>query len=145
MYAPAETSLTRSNARATVRRPSGPMAKTQKSRKNLEAVEEALRAERENLLRQIGELEARQSGEDESAGYDDEGEPETATYERERDLSLLENARDLLDKVNRALEKISNGTYGVCESCGKLIEAARLRALPYASLCISCKREEERR
>ncbi len=121
------------------------MAKTQKSRRNLDAVEESLRTERENLLRQIAELEARQSGEDESAGYDDEGEPETATYERERDLSLLENARDLLDKVDRALQKISNGTYGVCESCGKPIEAARLRALPYANLCISCKREEERR
>lgn len=143
----AKRSLTRSNARASVRRPFGGhvLAKTQRSRKNLDAVEGSLRSERENLLRQISELEARQSGEDDGAGYDDEGEPETATYERERDLSLLENARDLLDKVDRALEKISNGTYGVCESCGKSIEAARLKALPYATLCISCKREEERR
>jgi DnaK suppressor protein len=121
------------------------MAKTPKTRRNLGPVEEKLRSERENLLRQISELEARQAGEDERAGYDDEGEPETATYERERDLSLLENARDLLDKVERALEKIAEGTYGVCESCGKPIEAARLRALPYATLCISCKRAEERR
>jgi RNA polymerase-binding transcription factor len=121
------------------------MAKTQGSRKNLGPIEEKLRAERDHLLKQIAELEARQSGEDDTDGYDDEGEPETATYERERDLSLLENARDLLDKVDRALEKISEGTYGTCESCGKSIEAARLRALPYASLCISCKREEERR
>lgn len=121
------------------------MAKTQKSRKNLEPVEAELRADRENLLRQVGELEARQAGEEDSNGYDDEGEPETATYERERDLSLLENARDLLDKVDRALAKIADGTYGVCESCGKAIEAARLKALPHASLCISCKRKEERR
>lgn len=122
------------------------MAKTKKTRKkNLEAVEEKLGIERENLLRQIAELEARQSGEVPSDGYDDEGEPETATYERERDLSLLDNARDLLDRVNRALERIGDGTYGKCESCGKSIEAARLRALPHAVLCISCKREEERR
>lgn len=121
------------------------MARTARSPKNLEAVESKLREERENLLRQVGELEARQSGEDDVDGYDDEGEPETATYERERDLSLLENARDLLDQVERALGKIADGTYGVCESCGKSIEAARLKALPHASLCISCKRLEERR
>jgi DnaK suppressor protein len=121
------------------------MAKTQKSPKQLEAVGSKLREERENLLRQVGELEARQSGEEPSASYDDEGEPETATYERERDLSLLENARDLLDQVERALEKVADGSYGTCESCGKSIEAARLKALPHASLCISCKRLEERR
>jgi len=121
------------------------MAKTAKSRKNLGPVEEKLRVERENLLRQMAELEARQSGDVPSEGYDDEGEPETATYERERDLSLLDNVRDLLDRVDRALAKITDGTYGVCESCGKSIEAARLKALPHATLCISCKREEERR
>lgn len=121
------------------------MAKTRRSRKNLDAVEAKLREERENLLRQVGELEARQSGDDDVDGYDDEGEPETATYERERDLSLLENARDLLDRVDLALSKIADDTYGVCESCGKSIEAARLKALPHASLCISCKRAEERR
>lgn len=121
------------------------MARTQKSRKTLESIESKLRAEREALLRQVGELEARQSGDEGTEGYDDEGEPETATYERERDLSLLENARDLLDKVDLALAKIAEGTYGVCASCGKSIEAARLRALPHASLCISCKRAEERR
>jgi DnaK suppressor protein len=122
------------------------MSRTQKSRKDLGPIEEKLREERDHLLRQIAELEARQSGGGENGeAYDDEGEPETATYERERDLSLLENARDLLDNVDRALDKMSKGTYGVCESCGKSIEAARLRALPYATLCISCKREEERR
>ena len=79
------------------------MARTQKSRKDLGPVEEKLRAERDHLLRQIAELEARQTGGDNGDAYDDEGEPETATYERERDLSLLENARDLLDQVERAL------------------------------------------
>lgn len=121
------------------------IANTRRKPKSLDAVEEKLRAEREALMRQVGELEARQSGDDETEGYDDEGEPETATYERERDLSLLENARTLLDQVDRALRKVAEGTYGVCESCGKKIEAARVKALPHASLCISCKRQEERR
>jgi RNA polymerase-binding transcription factor len=123
------------------------MARAQKTRKELKPVEEKLRAEREDLVRQISDLEARRLGTENGdapiAG--DEGEPETATLERERDFSLLENARDLLSQVDQALQKIEEGTYGKCASCGKSIEAARLKALPYASLCISCKRLEERR
>ncbi|MEX2537717.1 MAG: TraR/DksA C4-type zinc finger protein [Actinomycetota bacterium] len=121
------------------------MAKTTKRPKDYSAVEEKLRAEREDLVRQIGEIEARYSGDEKVDQRDDEGEPETITYERERDISLLDNAQDLLDQVDRALQKIEAGTYGVCANCGKNIEAARLRALPHASLCISCKRKEERR
>jgi DnaK suppressor protein len=121
------------------------MAKARKKTpKQLAAASEKLHSEREDLLHQIAELEARASGDEEDA-YDDEAEPETATYERERDLSLLENARLLLDQVDSALAKVADGSYGICTSCGKGIEAARLRALPHASLCIECKRREERR
>jgi DnaK suppressor protein len=122
------------------------MAQTRKSRrsaKSLEAVKTKLEAERDELRHQIAELERHTEGEPDVFD-EDRGEPETATYERERDLSLYTNARDLLDKVEHALARIDDGTYGVCESCGKSIEAARLRALPHASLCISCKRAEER-
>ncbi len=118
------------------------MAKT-KSTKNLKDVEEKLRAEREDLLRQVAELEGNRSREM-TADIDEEGEPENVTYERERNLSLLDNARDLLDRVEAALSKVDAGTYGKCESCGKSIEAARLKALPHATLCIACKRKEER-
>ena len=123
------------------------MAMTRKSPKTLKAVEDKLRAEREELLAQIADLEKRAAGEDAGVRvYDDvHGEPETATYERERVLSLLDNSRDLVEQVDIALEKISNGTYGICASCGKAIEAARVKALPHATLCISCKRREERR
>lgn len=123
----------------------GDMAKTQKSRKDLKPIEDGLTAERDSLARQIAEIEARYSDDNaEVARSGDGGEPETVTTDRERDLSLLENARDLLDQVERALRKISDGTYGRCASCGKAIEAARLKALPHASLCIACKRAEER-
>jgi RNA polymerase-binding protein DksA len=121
------------------------MAKTQKSRKDLKPIEDALLIEQESLTRQIAEIEARYSDENANqARTADEGEPETITTDRERDLSLLENARDLLDQVERALRKIADGTYGRCANCGKAIEAARLKALPHASLCIACKRAEER-
>jgi RNA polymerase-binding protein DksA len=124
------------------------MAKTSKRPKDLKPIEDKLRAEREGLQRQVSEIEARYYGEenvDVAARGTDEGEPETVTTDRERDLSLLENTRDLLDQVDLALRKIGDGTYGKCASCGKSIEAARLKALPHASLCISCKRKEERR
>lgn len=68
----------------------------------------------------------------------------TATFERERDLSLSENIKDILQKVNEALERIEEGTYGKCVSCGEDIPLERLEALPYASLCIPCKQKEEK-
>jgi DnaK suppressor protein len=68
-----------------------------------------------------------------------------ATAEQERDLGLRIIERDaaLREEVMLALEKISNGTYGVCESCEREIESERLEALPVTSLCIDCKRNEE--
>lgn len=120
------------------------MAKAQKSRKDYTPVKEKLTEELSDLQRQISEIETRIYGDEGAEPLQDEGEPETVTTDRERDLSLLETARDLLDQVERALGKISDGTYGKCANCGKSIEAARLKALPHASLCISCKRAEER-
>ena len=70
-------------------------------------------------------------------GLDDESaDAGTATFEREKDLSIEQNVRDLLQKIDRALERIDAGTFGVCERCGKPIEKARVKALPYVSLCI---------
>jgi DnaK suppressor protein len=119
------------------------MAKTRATPKNIKDIEERLRTEREDLLRQVAELEPHRIG-DGTSDLDEEGEPETVTTERERDLSLLDNARALLDRVETALAKIDDGTYGVCGTCGKSIEAARLKALTHAILCIACKRKEER-
>lgn len=73
--------------------------------------------------------------------YADSG---TATFERERDLSIENNVRDLLQKIERALSRIDAGGFGVCERCGKPIEKARIKALPYASLCIKDAQAETR-
>lgn len=67
----------------------------------------------------------------------------TATFERERDLSLERNVMDLLSRVNGALTQIEKGTYGTCVRCGREIDLARMKALPYADLCIECKKKEE--
>jgi RNA polymerase-binding protein DksA len=76
---------------------------------------------------------------------DDQADLGAKTYEREHEMSLAYNARDLLAQSERALERIGAGTYGVCESCGKAIGKARLQAFPRATLCVTCKQREERR
>ena len=57
-------------------------------------------------------------------------------------IGTIESAT--LTQIDRALRRMEDGTYGVCEECGKRIPALRLKALPFASLCVRCKREEER-
>ena len=72
--------------------------------------------------------------------FDEEsGEGDTLNVERERDLALSAQARASVDEIDRALAKMDAGTYGICERCGNPIPKARLKALPYASLCVACK------
>ncbi len=72
--------------------------------------------------------------------FDEEGgEGGTANVDREIDLYLSAQARATVAEIDRALAKIDDGTYGVCERCGQPIPEARLEALPYAALCVACK------
>jgi RNA polymerase-binding transcription factor DksA len=73
-------------------------------------------------------------------GYDDEDEP---GY-NENVASLLNSEFDELRALDHALEIYVQGQYGRCENCGRAIAAARLRAIPYATLCINCQRVSER-
>ena len=70
---------------------------------------------------------------DHSADFD------TETFEREKEMTLKQNARDLLEEVSEALRKINNGTYGICASCKKPIPERRLEAKPSAIYCVSCQ------
>jgi DnaK suppressor protein len=76
---------------------------------------------------------------------DDQADVGAKAYEREHELSLTYNARELLGQTERALARIESGTYGLCESCGEPIGKARLQAFPRATLCVRCKQREERR
>jgi DnaK suppressor protein len=75
----------------------------------------------------------------------DQADVGSTTLERDHEMSLAANARDMLDQIERALSRIEDGTYGLCESCGKAIGKGRLQAFPRATLCVSCKEREERR
>lgn len=76
---------------------------------------------------------------------DDQADVGAKTFEREHELALTHNARELLAQNERAIARIEAGTYGTCESCGEAIGKARLQAFPRATLCVSCKQREERR
>jgi len=66
-------------------------------------------------------------------------------YEQEFTLNLIQGERDELRAIDEALERIQAGTFGICESCGERIQKSRLKIIPYARLCIECKRAEELR
>jgi DnaK suppressor protein len=108
-----------------------------------------LLSERERALQEIAELDAdlSKSLEDSSGGspYDQHmAETAAATLNREIDLTLQDNARAALAQIDRALHKLEDGTYGLCDKCGKSIGEGRLSIAPFATLCVDCKRLEER-
>jgi DnaK suppressor protein len=76
---------------------------------------------------------------------EDQADVGAKTFEREHELALTHNARELLAQNERAIARIDAGTYGTCESCGEAIGKARLQAFPRATLCVTCKQREERR
>lgn len=68
----------------------------------------------------------------------------TETVDREIDYTLEEHDERLLGEIDAALKRIEDGTYGTCVNCGAQISPDRLEAMPWATLCIDCKRKEER-
>jgi DnaK suppressor protein len=103
-------------------------------RKRLEGELAELNGQRRDLEEATGASLSEASGE---VAFDEEyADAGSYTFERERDLSLVDNVNDLIEKVEHALARIDDGSYGRCEACGKPIEAERLDALPYTTLCL---------
>lgn len=76
---------------------------------------------------------------------DDQADAGSKSFEREHELSLVAGARTGLEQNQHALDRLDDGTYGICESCGNPIGKLRLQAYPRATLCMSCKSRQERR
>jgi DnaK suppressor protein len=127
-----------------------PTTKSPLTDKEINELKERLLEERADLQAQFREIEESSFAGDQTdlsgeAGFDEEyADAGTATFEREKDLSLVNNIRDLTERIDKALAKIEEGTYGLCDRCGKPIEKARIKALPYANLCLKDKQAEER-
>lgn len=127
------------------------MAQTKLTAKEIGDLKGRLEEERVELRDQLATIEeeafaATQSELVGDVGLDDESaDAGTATFEREKDLSIENNVRDLLAKIDRALRRIDDGSYGTCDRCGKPIEKARIKALPYVDLCIKDAQAQSRR
>jgi RNA polymerase-binding protein DksA len=68
----------------------------------------------------------------------------TDNFDREFALNLVSSEQDILYEIDEALHRVDAGTYGVCENCTRRIEKQRLRALPFAKMCVACKSAAEK-
>ena len=109
----------------------------------IELSKELLRLKHELELIET-EMEALIADSGEGAG-DDQADSGTKTFEREHEMSLVINARDMVLQTERALDRIDNKSYGNCEDCSNPIGKERLQVFPRATLCMICKQKEERR
>ncbi|MEI2712799.1 MAG: TraR/DksA C4-type zinc finger protein [Nocardioides sp.] len=121
---------------------------TKWTKKELDDVLKELHEQRSRLRAEVTEQERdladlmRDAGD--GAGHD-QADMGATSFERDQELAFVHNERDMLAQIDRALERIEDGTYGICESCGNPIGKMRVMAFPRATLCVTCKQREERR
>ncbi|MGI8523125.1 MAG: TraR/DksA family transcriptional regulator, partial [Nocardioides sp.] len=114
----------------------------------IKEVRTELNTERERALATLAAQETeladlmRDSGD--GAGHD-QADMGANSFERDHELIVVNNERDKVAQIDRAMSRIADGTYGSCESCGNPIGKMRAMAFPRATLCLSCKQREERR
>jgi len=108
--------------------------------KKCQEIRKRLLSQKEELLTGAGVI--RNSLPEETA-FPELGDQASAEINRNFALRLRERERKLLKKIEAAIEKIDNGSYGVCETCGQEIGLKRLEARPVTTMCIDCKTEQE--
>ena len=110
------------------------LAELHEHRERLTALLKDQETDLANLMRDAGD----------GAGHD-QADMGATSFERDQELTVVNNEREMLAQIERALGRIDDGTYGVCESCGNAIGKMRVMAFPRATLCLPCKQREERR
>lgn len=116
-----------------------------KAFKNLLIVERARCAGEIKSLAQDASKSPRDASGDLSAYTVHMADMSSDTYERELSMNVVSSEQAVLYQIDEALKRIDDGSYGLCESCGKPITMSRLRAVPYASMCITCQRAKEQK
>jgi DnaK suppressor protein len=107
-----------------------------------EKAKQQLLEERTKLVEQLEQLETSTY---ESIGYSNHiADDATDAFDQAVDVTLKRNAETSLEEVERALARLNDGTYGLCEACGARIDRARLEALPHARYCLECQARRER-
>ena len=112
-------------------------------KRDLERCRTLLVEQRERILGDVGRVLSGELDVD-TDDFPDEIDIAVAESSLSSTGQMMEREERLLAKIDRVIEKISQGTYGECEGCGDQIAVKRLTARPVASLCIDCKEEQER-
>ncbi|HET8679888.1 MAG TPA: TraR/DksA C4-type zinc finger protein [bacterium] len=137
---------------ALTSRPAAPAPRTARKplgKRELAEFRKMLRSERDRLTEELEAIEehlpeVEQVSVEAGGGYDEDlADVASDTFEREKGFAIENSVQELLEQVEEALERMKDGTYGICEMCSQQIHPDRLRALPYARLCINCKAREE--
>ncbi len=111
------------------------------TKKKLEFFEKLLNERLDELLEQAYETVDDMS--DQKENLPDPSDRATLESDRNFTLRIRDRERKLIGKIKDAIERIENGTYGICEECGEDISEKRLRARPVTTLCIDCKKRQE--
>jgi RNA polymerase-binding transcription factor DksA len=115
----------------------------------LKHYEEVIRAELEESIAYIESINkeqslgARESSGDLSSYAFHQADQGSDTNLMEQSVMMLESEREKIRQLNEALQRISDGTYGICEFCGEFIQENRLEIIPYATCCVACKEKNE--
>ncbi len=120
------------------------------NKKKLEIYKNILLKSREDILHDIknmsdGSNPAKENGGDIAGHALHMADVATDMYDREFNLGLASNDRELLNKIQMALKKIKDNTYGICSECDKPIPSARLKAIPYTETCLKCQEDLEKK
>jgi DnaK suppressor protein len=108
----------------------------------IEEFRQLLHEQMEQLLRDAERTVTEMN--DEKTNFPDPTDRASLESDRNFELRIRDRERKLINKIREALERLDEGEFGVCESCGEEIGEARLRARPVTTLCIECKTEQER-
>jgi DnaK suppressor protein len=104
-----------------------------------------LESERDRIISELNKMEGKTTPymvRREASPFGKREEEADESLELEKRLIVERNLNETLAEINRALDKHGLNTYGICDVCNKRIEPARLEALPYANLCLSCKSKQ---
>jgi DnaK suppressor protein len=113
-----------------------------------EELRHRLEQERQRLQKEIGDMTLLRSQSDDptldSESYSNHpADVGSESYDMEQNMGLVDNLRRQLEATETALARFDEGVYGICSNCGRPIDPERLEALPHATLCIDCKRQQE--
>lgn len=120
-----------------------PILKKDLDKKAIARFKRILLNEREQIIGEVKQIceSSKEMGQD---GIQDIGDEAANMYNKQVLLSLNENERMRLQEVDESLDRIENGTYGICEECGEPIGLKRLEVRPVAKYCVSCKAKQEK-